>query len=124
MDWIQVAWFEAAQAQQVEPGKTCWMRDTSEPYIYAKAVDMMGTPLEELSVVTLEKLAKMVIPLAIRNQNCYTTINLCIIYTPSPKLYNQKCKKKYPKKLNLLLTINQKCNTMGLPKRLKEVVMW
>lgn len=44
IDWVQVAGFEAAKAQQVEPGKTCWMRDTSEPYIYAKAVDMMGTP--------------------------------------------------------------------------------
>ena len=44
VDWVQVAGFEAAKAQQVEPGKTCWMRDTSEPYIYAKAVDMMGTP--------------------------------------------------------------------------------
>lgn len=44
VDWVQVAGFEAAKAQQVDPGKTCWMRDTSEPYIYAKAVDMMGTP--------------------------------------------------------------------------------
>ena len=44
VDWVQVAGFEAAKAQHVEPGKTCWMRDTSEPYIYAKAVDMMGTP--------------------------------------------------------------------------------
>ena len=44
VDWVQVAGYEAAKAQQVEPGKTCWMRDTSEPYIYAKAVDMMGTP--------------------------------------------------------------------------------
>lgn len=23
VDWIQVAWFEAAKAQHVEPGKTC-----------------------------------------------------------------------------------------------------
>ena len=48
VDWVQVAGYEAAKAQQVEPGKTCWMRDTSEPYIYAKAVDMMGTPYVQM----------------------------------------------------------------------------
>lgn len=56
-------------------------------------IDEILSSMEELSVEALEKLAKMVIPFAIRNQNCYTTINLCIIYTPSPKLYNQKGKK-------------------------------
>ena len=30
VDWVQVAGFEAAKAQQVEPGKTCWMRDTKK----------------------------------------------------------------------------------------------
>ena len=29
VDCVQVAGYEAAKAQQVEPGKTCWMRDTS-----------------------------------------------------------------------------------------------
>ncbi len=48
VDWVQVAGYEAAKAQQVFPGCVCWMRDTSDPYIYAKSVDMMGTPKTEM----------------------------------------------------------------------------
>lgn len=48
VDWVQVAGYEAAKAQQVLPGCVCWMRDTSDPYIYAKSVDMMGTPKTEM----------------------------------------------------------------------------
>lgn len=66
VDWIQVAWFEAAKAQHVDPGKTFWMRDTSEPYIYAKAVDMMGTPdvqmfrVERVNPVEISPAAKII----------------------------------------------------------------
>lgn len=48
VDWVQVAGYEAAKSQQVFPGCVCWMRDTSDPYIYAKSVDMMGTPKTEM----------------------------------------------------------------------------
>lgn len=48
VDWVQVAGYEAAKGQQVLPGCVCWMRDTSDPYIYAKSVDMMGTPKTEM----------------------------------------------------------------------------
>ena len=48
VDWVQVAGYEAAKGQQVPPGCVCWMRDTSDPYIYAKSVDMMGTPKTEM----------------------------------------------------------------------------
>lgn len=48
VEWVQVAGYEAAKGQQVPPGCVCWMRDTSDPYIYAKSVDMMGTPKTEM----------------------------------------------------------------------------
>lgn len=46
--WVQVNGYEGAKAQTVQPGNVCWMRDTSEPFIYAKSVDAIGTPTVEM----------------------------------------------------------------------------
>ena len=43
VSWIYVNGIDGAKGQIVQPGQTAWMMDNSEPMIYVKAVDSMGT---------------------------------------------------------------------------------
>lgn len=43
ISWIYVNGVDGARGQIVQPGQTVWMMDNSEPFIYVKAVDSMGT---------------------------------------------------------------------------------
>ena len=43
VSWIYVNGMEGARGQIVQPNQTAWMMDNSDPVIYVKSVDAVGT---------------------------------------------------------------------------------
>lgn len=43
VQWIYVTGLEGAKGQIAQPGQTLWMMDNSDPVIYVKAVDAVGS---------------------------------------------------------------------------------
>lgn len=43
ISWVYVNGMDGAKSQIVQPNQTVWMMDSSDPVIYVKAVDSIGT---------------------------------------------------------------------------------